>query len=72
MIDAISPTCVVPPWLSPCDPPHILDDGVYLPVLPVPPSPPDWDVVVKHYDAGDPGTDEDPYNEEGDDRGYPW
>lgn len=44
---------IVPPWLGD-DIPHIMEDA-YLPVLPVPPAPPGWDLM--HYDHGDPGTE---------------
>ena len=42
-VDAIG---IVPPWLG-GDLPRVMDDGNYLPVLPIIPGPPDWDVVKK-------------------------
>jgi hypothetical protein len=56
---------IVPPWLGD-DVPHIMkDDGNYLPVLPIPPSPPGWDARYQ----GPPLDDGVP---DPDDRDYPW
>ena len=40
MIDKLNGNSgIVPPWLL------TDDDDIYLPVLPIPPSPPDWDSI---------------------------